>query len=930
MRRRMTPKFVLALGLATTIGTFFILAGLLIDGRNAVWNGDELYQCVNGLLYFMRGTRAAVRSFLSGQGLTFPSYSLNVGYGIDMYVLMVNTAGDIFNWPALLCPGKYVEYCYVGITFLRLMCCSWFFALYCLRNGYSYEAAFVGALCYTFGGHIAFGSTLRNPFFVTTAALFPLILVGADEIFRENRSPLFVVAMSLQVFASVYFTFMTCCMMLVYCLIKYFFGYRERSVRDFVVLVGRFIAHLAFAFPIAGLVLLPSIVKLLSVERLGLERINQLWYANKGIFAFTSDMISGLTYSIGLYIGPAAMFLLVVFVMCRKSFDQRFWYAAMLSVLLCIVGVLYLPIGRVLNAFTYPTSRWTYAYNFCFAYIACCTVPILKELDDKKWVKIVCVSILVMVASLALLRYVSKISTGVLLAYVLFGMVLSFAMPVTRACNVKVLSGALSAFMLLGVLSTSIMYCSEYGKNVGESYMRLGSVYKTVMSSNYASVADSIDDDSLFRYSAAKTYSMKNAAWNHKHFAIDYYKGLYNQGVDNLRSELGLSDDHFNFRFYGSDSRLALDGLTGSKYFIAKDDDVARVPYGYSFLSDGKNGLKVWESSHSLPLGFWTTSTVSRSEYEQLSMAEKQEALVQGCVVDDAVAEKYDQATVKISSQVVPSTIKADEGVIIEDGALIVTKGGSEIQLEFEGLPSSETYLQFKNLRYELLMPSELAVLRDDVDEGVDYKKKDFLTVLPTELTLKIDSETIDRNFNFSTGINKQYGGKHNWIVNVGYTENAQKAMTIKFVTSGKYTFDDFSVVCQPVAPVAASLDKLAPNGAHDLTFDGKHLGMSFTTDADQSLAVITVPFDKGWNAVVDGQPAEILRADTAFMAVELNGKGQHDVVLTYTYPILRKGLLLSIVGVVLFVGAVVVMRRREVASLEQGMGTKAAHFKGR
>lgn len=927
MKRRMTPRYVAALGLATTVGFFLLITGLLLEGKNAVWGGDELYQCVNTLLYAARTTRASFRSMLHGGGFVFPSYSLNLGYGIDIFGLLSMCAGDIFYWPVLLCPGKYVEYCYVGLILLRMLFCSWFFSLYCLRHGKSYDQSFVGSLLYTFGGQLAFGSALRNPFFLTTAAFFPLILVGVDEVFEFDKSRLFVIALSLQLLASVHFTYMTCIMMLVYCLIKYFFGYRDRSFRDFITLVSRFIVHILLSFLIAGVMVFPTVAKLLSQERLSLQRINNLWYANKGFLAFLSDSMTVPTWSVHVLLGPVHVFLLVVFFTCRQFFDKRFWLAATLSGILALLGVWFLPIGRVLNGFAYSTERWMYAYDFCFAYIACCATPVLKRLDHAQWVSVISASVLVAIIGLLLVRYASGLSLPILSGYLVFGIVLVFVMLLAHVCEERAMSIAFSSLMLFGILTTSVLYCSSNGKNYASTFMEIGTTYSTLMSKNYASVADDIEDDSLFRFSGARTYGIRNASMNHKHFAIDYYKALYNQGVDSLRTELGLSDDHFNTRYYGSDGRLAIEGLTGSKYFIANKDDATRVPYGYEYYSDGKIGQMVWKSNYSLPLAFSISQAISRSEYSGLSMAEKQEALLQGCVLDDTEAEKFSPATVKLSSQVIPIEIESDEGIVLEDGAIVVTKGGSAITFRFDGLPDAETYIQFINLRYDLVLPSELAALRGDKTEGVDYFRKDLLAWFPIELTIDMKTDVLDKSFAFSTGTNKQYGGKHDWIINAGYSHEPQTSITLAFERAGKYTYDEFSVVCQPVAPVAEYLDDLMPYGAQDITFDGKHLSLDFTTDTDTSLAVITVPYDSGWKALVDGEPADIMRADTAFMAIELSGKGHHNVLLTYTLPIVRIGLLISILGLVLFVCADVMLRRNDMAHSQKETPRRPKHL---
>lgn len=60
----------------------------------------------------------------------------------------------------------------------------------------------------------------------------------------------------------------------------------------------------------------------------------------------------------------------------------------------------------------------------------------------------------------------------------------------------------------------------------------------------------------------------------------------------------------------------------------------------------------------------------------------------------------------------------------------------------------------------------------------------------------------------------------------------------------------------------------------------------------------------------MDGQPAELLRANTAFLGLELDA-GEHVIELHYETPGLKVGLVLSGAGILAFVGIVIWHRRR-------------------
>ncbi len=76
-----------------------------------------------------------------------------------------------------------------------------------------------------------------------------------------------------------------------------------------------------------------------------------------------------------------------------------------------------------------------------------------------------------------------------------------------------------------------------------------------------------------------------------------------------------------------------------------------------------------------------------------------------------------------------------------------------------------------------------------------------------------------------------------------------------------------------------------------------------FTAMADYAadeLVVFSVPYDKGWSAKVNGQPAEVDKVNGGFVAVRVPA-GKSSIVFTYKTPGGRYGLYLTFGGIVLY-----------------------------
>jgi uncharacterized membrane protein YfhO len=79
---------------------------------------------------------------------------------------------------------------------------------------------------------------------------------------------------------------------------------------------------------------------------------------------------------------------------------------------------------------------------------------------------------------------------------------------------------------------------------------------------------------------------------------------------------------------------------------------------------------------------------------------------------------------------------------------------------------------------------------------------------------------------------------------------------------------------------------------------------------AEPGLVVLRDTFFPGWQALVDGRPAPLLRADFLFRAVPVPA-GRHTVELRYRSRALERGLLVSIVSLLATIGLAFVPIRR-------------------
>lgn len=87
--------------------------------------------------------------------------------------------------------------------------------------------------------------------------------------------------------------------------------------------------------------------------------------------------------------------------------------------------------------------------------------------------------------------------------------------------------------------------------------------------------------------------------------------------------------------------------------------------------------------------------------------------------------------------------------------------------------------------------------------------------------------------------------------------------------------------------------------------------GFSSTiTLSRENYVFYSVPYDEGWSATVNGQPAEIIKSNVGFMAVRAPA-GANTITFTYTTPGLKLGTAVSAGAILILIGYTVLCSRR-------------------
>ena len=117
-------------------------------------------------------------------------------------------------------------------------------------------------------------------------------------------------------------------------------------------------------------------------------------------------------------------------------------------------------------------------------------------------------------------------------------------------------------------------------------------------------------------------------------------------------------------------------------------------------------------------------------------------------------------------------------------------------------------------------------------------------------------------------------------------------------------------LVSQDTDALAEALGRLADGAMTGISVD--HGRITGSVQAKQeSLCLITVPYDDGFTAYVDGERTETVRYADALLAVPVP-EGEHEILLSYRSPGIRGGLVIGCLSLLTLLGITAWERKRD------------------
>ncbi len=878
----------------------FIYSYFYFNGKSVIWSHDGVPQHVNSLSYYGEYLRGILKTLFVEHKLTIPMWDMHIGYGSDILTtLHYYVIGDPLTLSSVFVPAEYTEILYTVLIFVRIYLAGITFSLYSFYHKNPKQATFFGTLIYIFAGWTIYASK-RHPYFANPMIYLPLILLGIDKIYKKEKPHLFIWSVVIAAASNFYFFYMLCIFMFFYAGFRYFGIFKERSAKDVGKWFLKFLGYFLIAMLIVAVIFLPVIMTLFGTERFQTENYVPLLYDRIYYEKYLGCLIGENMIQWGVA-GYSAVAMAGVFVLFSKKKKHTLLKAGFLMLNLFLL----LPFaGHVLNGFSYVSNRWIWAYGMMIAYIFVKAYPELFHLTirEKRKIFVMLLAYCVLAMGSDAARTERNMVSVILLAIAAFTVV-SYGNVFVRG---KYLCGILAGLLMVSIV-IGVSYQYSYEKDYLSEFSDQGEALEKLESGADMAVLDT-GDESIYRYDQYGSLPYDNTSMRMGTNSTAYYFSVANGNISRFFDEMYLNTP-WEQHYENLDGRTILDRLASVKYFVINGEGHDYLPYGYdekagTSKKSGKE-YRAYECEDALSIGYTYASYIPREEYEKLSVTQKQQALLQGVVLEEEsdlpeTKPAFDDKT--MNYRLVP-----EDGCTIEDGAFVVTEEDARVRLIFTGLEDCETYLVAEGLDYEGLSPREL-VSDEEWNKMSAYEQNSVLYKdsqwrywkESQEASIGVTAGSIEKSIKIFTNKYNAYSGRHNFLCNVGYQEESRRVITLTFKNTGVYSYDSLKVICQPVERIQARTQILGEETLTNVNYGVNELTGNITVSGKKAL-LLAIPYSTGFTAYVDGKETELSKANTMYMSLTLD-EGSHEIRLTYCTPYIRLGGACSIFGAALYI----------------------------
>lgn len=862
-----------------------VFSTMILSNKALVWKIDAMPQYFPYLKYMAKFLKESVVSMLHGD-FNLKMYDFTIGMGEDLRAV-VRTYPT--NFLSVFVPDRYMEVFYNFLMVFRYYLAGLAFTAYCRYRKKPWVPTYVVSYVYIFSGFLM-NLGIRHPIFTAPLIYLPMLLIALDRLITDGKVLMYSLFVGISLFTNYYFLYINTVAMGVYALIRFAQTYKKNKVKEFFTMMVRIILSYLLGCCMGAVSFLPTIVRTLKSDRVGLNNAkiatdNLLFYYISRPGKILAGLIShSYTPEYDSCLGFVALMVpaLVVFFLNKKKEERGLKGIIILEYIALLVPFF----AFAMSGFSTISNRWVYIATFTLSYMMVLVIDDLKKLSKVQIIVLCIVTLLyypitkyMIEDNLLESQTTFRILVGTVLAILLIN------------CMKKITKTQFYTVMLLCITISLAVH--------GRMLYDLGGVVNTFMYNGSISVKferspflffTDISDDNFYRVDT----SSANDEFENTGLVLDYngvsmYNSVINKGLIKYHKDLdsiGISAVH---RIYSFDNRTALEALANVRYYMIRKDYPQNLPYGFSRYKDYStkaHEYSIYKNDYPLSIGYTYDKYIDTEEYEKLSSIEKQQMQLEAVVVDTdngKSLEKQDTKSVTDKIQYGTVTVKNKDGVVVKSDRIRSNKEMSELTLSYEKKKGYEAYLML---------------------DGVTTKKP--------RIKIKISTDDMEKNIVIRNNSLTYALGRDSYLINLGYSDTSEtEDVTFTIPIEARINYSDVKVCYVPMDDYVSQINERNAESLQNVSTDTNNEVSGEVSVSSDKVMVFSIPYSSGWKAYVDGKETSLFRANTMYMGINLT-KGNHKIVLRYNSPGLYLGMIVSALGIIIFIILMIVSKRKK------------------
>lgn len=780
-----------------------------------------------------------------------PSFAFNLGAGQNIFNMSYYGLLSPFILLSYLFPFINMMYFMMGISILIVISSVVLMYIWLHNNKFDSKVCFLTSLIFLLSSPLIFHSH-RHIMFISYMPFLLLGLMAVDKYFSKNKKSLLILTIFLIIMTSYFYSVASLIVLFMYGTYKYLNKLKRKekfTIKLYLKWSLKYLNCFFIAIMMASVLLLPTAYSLFSGRSIGNSSMNFLFIL---IPKVNINFILYGTYSVGL---TSIFIVSLIDNYISKKRENRF--------IVYIMGLI-----SILPLFVYLLNGTMYIDSkvlIPFLPICCLLIGntlknfFKKRYNFKKIIgPIIILSFVILIFSKPQYAFIYLLDISVLL---LFIYQYNKSKDKDLICIV-VIAISLTNCLLVNLNDKLVSIDDAKEQNLVDQPNLINEVLD--------------EDDELYRISNQYLpLESSNRIFNPNQYQSSIYSSVSNNNYKDFY--YNHSGNEIIYRSYGmlsSVNNVIYNMYMGNKYILSNKD----VPIGYKEVKK-EDELTLYKNDNILPIGYASGSLMNKDDYEKLEFPYNSEAILKNIVVDKKIDNKFKSDIKKVNLDYI---VKSNKNTIFK-------KQDKEIQLRAG--KSAKMILELnKPIKNQLLF------IKFRVDNRDDCKFGD-VSISINGVKNKVTCETWkyhNKNYEFDYVISSNDPITE---LKVDFSKGLHK---IRDIETFVLDYDSIKDIKHNIDEFIIDKNKTK----------GDYIAGDINVSQDKYFQ-LSIPYDRGFNILVDGEKQNYIKTDLNFIGFEIK-KGHHKIEIEYTSPLLKEGMVVSMIGIISFISILWFERRKK------------------